>query len=520
MKFYRTIILAAFAMAPLLAFGQNRYDALRFSQQYYQGTARSIAMGNAFTALGGDMGAITINPAASGVYRHSEFALTPSIVNSVSSTDYLNNVSKENRTRFNISNVGYVGNFQTGRKSGILNFSFGIIANQTNNFDSRSSAYGQTASSSWLSAQADYLANSGIAGSSLTMPADNPNYPFYNTNATWKSILAWNTWLIENHDGDEYKYIAATEYIDDAGNYNIEGPLNQRYYQQTTGYTEDVTLNFGGNVSNKFFFGINLTFQSINYQHYESYSETSANQLDFYTLFDTFKYEFNYSTKGLGFNMKAGIIYLPVAGLRLGASVSTPTWMTLTDVSYEDITSTVYGENYSASTPYNNYQYKVNAPFRWSAGAAYTFGKIALVSVDYEGASYSQTKFVTNSSMSTSDIAYFNEENYQMRNNFRTVSNIRAGVEVKVIPSLAIRAGYSFYDSAEKGYHGQIQYASAGLGYSDKSGFFADVAYQQQCNKLTDSYSFYSYNLYDSSIPVATENYLNWKVLLSIGFRF
>ena len=44
---------------------QTMYDALRFSENNYEGTARTIAMGNAFTALGGDPGAVTINPAGS-----------------------------------------------------------------------------------------------------------------------------------------------------------------------------------------------------------------------------------------------------------------------------------------------------------------------------------------------------------------------------------------------------------------------------------------------------------------------
>ena len=56
---------------------QNMWDAYRYSQQFNEGTARSVAMGNASVALGGDMGNISINPAASGVYRYHEFVITP-----------------------------------------------------------------------------------------------------------------------------------------------------------------------------------------------------------------------------------------------------------------------------------------------------------------------------------------------------------------------------------------------------------------------------------------------------------
>ena len=62
-------------------------------------------MGNAMTALGGDMGALSYNPAASGVYRYSEFTLTPSLYSGVTTTGFLNGSFKDSRTRFALSNV-------------------------------------------------------------------------------------------------------------------------------------------------------------------------------------------------------------------------------------------------------------------------------------------------------------------------------------------------------------------------------------------------------------------------------
>ena len=70
------IIGAVTSMAPATAGAQSAYDAYNYSYTDYYGTARSIALGNAFTALGGDIGGITVNPAGSGVYRYSEIELT------------------------------------------------------------------------------------------------------------------------------------------------------------------------------------------------------------------------------------------------------------------------------------------------------------------------------------------------------------------------------------------------------------------------------------------------------------
>ena len=55
---------------------QTTPDALRFSRITGTGSARSAAMGGAFGALGGDLSAIHINPAGTGVYRKAEVSYT------------------------------------------------------------------------------------------------------------------------------------------------------------------------------------------------------------------------------------------------------------------------------------------------------------------------------------------------------------------------------------------------------------------------------------------------------------
>ena len=48
-------------------FAQGEMDAYRFSQTELNGTARSMSMGGAFGALGGDMSVMSHNPAGLGV---------------------------------------------------------------------------------------------------------------------------------------------------------------------------------------------------------------------------------------------------------------------------------------------------------------------------------------------------------------------------------------------------------------------------------------------------------------------
>ena len=51
---------------------QTMSDALTLGQTNYYGTARTLGMGNAVTAVGGDMGSISINPAGGAVSAFSQ----------------------------------------------------------------------------------------------------------------------------------------------------------------------------------------------------------------------------------------------------------------------------------------------------------------------------------------------------------------------------------------------------------------------------------------------------------------
>lgn len=58
-------------------FAQGDYEAFRFSQIEYQGTARYMGAGGAFSATGGEFSAISVNPAAIGLYKRHEVTFTP-----------------------------------------------------------------------------------------------------------------------------------------------------------------------------------------------------------------------------------------------------------------------------------------------------------------------------------------------------------------------------------------------------------------------------------------------------------
>ena len=68
--------IGMFFLGGNMLFAQGEMDAYTLSQKDLSGSARSMAMGGAFGALGGDISAMSHNPAGIAVYRSSEVRLT------------------------------------------------------------------------------------------------------------------------------------------------------------------------------------------------------------------------------------------------------------------------------------------------------------------------------------------------------------------------------------------------------------------------------------------------------------
>lgn len=511
----KLIICALLFCSTATIYAQNAYDALRFSQQYPEGTARSTAMGNAMTALGGDIGSITINPAASAVYRYSEIVITPSVTTSSSNASYLGYSQSASKTRAGISNFGFVGNYTTGRKhAGLVNWSFGLAINKQNNFTNAREIYGRTNSTSWLSA----LAHNTDGIYAPDMDLNDNNNPYYRSNASWNSILAWNCSLLDTLPGTNNSYIAATENLD-GYDISVAGDLDQRFASSSIGNITEATINFGGNFSNKLYLGVNIGLQSISYKYQEFYAESALNSAAFNSGFSNFSTSYRYSAVGTGLNIKAGMIYVPLDWLRFGASISTPTWVYMNE-EWENSMNANFNDGYSQNllSPLGNFSYRLNTPFRWNVGTAVRLGSLGAISADYERANYSQCKLI--------DQGYqfgYTDENDEIKSVLGTQNIVRVGAEFNVMPSFAIRGGYQYYSSpyANALKDDARHIGSLGAGYSVQCGagnFFADLAYQQLLKKETEKFS-----LYDNTTiaaPEGTAKGNNWKILLTLGFRF
>ena len=558
-----TILLAV--SSAVMSVAQTPYDAWLFSENNYEGTARSAAMGNAFTALGGDLGAVGINPAGSAVAGYSQLTLTPSLTFSANTAfgvpydgnnlTYFQNRMVSRMTRMSIPNVGFTFNFDTGRKSGLKNVTIGFVANASNSWNEDVYAKGSNRETSFLAAAA-WDAQKEIAWMNQHKAPGEPDFTsrdFLAENAyrymNWKDVVGYRSGFFSSIDQEGKEFAGATEIAYQGGSHALAGEVDQSYGRSVSGNKYEYVFNIGANISDFVYLGFNLGINSLTYGYSHYFKESAVDMYDFenrfidndtgaehVTYFDRAKYNYSYSAEGSGVFAKLGIIVTPGNGLRFGAAIQTPTATTIrtewqekgetrfADPSFDGDAASILGEN----------EYRFNSPWRANFGLAYTLGKLAVVSADYEVAAFGGMRYkIDRLSMSDTEIEDYEIMNEDIRNMYGAAHHLRVGAEVKPISGLSVRAGYNMTTSAqtheldlrtEEYYEIDRTYShsvSAGLGFSSKRSFFADIAcrYAIPVNEYIYPYTDY---LESSGVlsPEILNRHSNIKVLLTLGWRF
>ncbi len=509
----------AFAILSLNANAQNAYTAYTLSDNKAEGTARSVAMGNAMTALGGDLGAISINPASSAVYKYNEASITPAFYNSSVNTNCAGIDTKSTRTTFGLANFGGLAYLPVGNKhTGLVSFSFGLTYNKQNNFNMTVRNNALVNGSSY----ADALANNMNGYLGYDMDINNSQDPFRNFGVgMWPYILAWNGSIVDSLDVDPRGFVAGTYYDPQA--YNSYQTYNRKQY----GSNSVTNINTGFNFGNKFYVGVTIGLHSVWNKIEETYTEESTDvdgQTSFSDSgFDFMRQYYHQTTSGSGIDFQLGLIYTPAPFVRLGASISSPTWYFLTDKCYWDL-DTYFDDNYHASigSPEASFDYRVNTPFRYSLGAALTFPWGAF-SVDYEGTTYSQARLHNSPSTEHAFEEDFSGINTEIKSVFDRSDKIRFGAEINPVPYFSLRGGFQYGTAGLKkevfGKTIESYIGSFGIGFTTKCGFFTDIAYQQSIKKQTLIYD--AGDLVSDYVCAETPiTKKDWRLLFTFGYRF
>ncbi|MAC95118.1 MAG: hypothetical protein CMC96_06430 [Flavobacteriales bacterium] len=421
------ILTYSLIIASLGAFAQNYTDALRFSRMQNLGTARFNAMGGSFGALGGDLSAISVNPAATGVYRNSEFTFTTALSIRDNESLYNNSFSQDSRANFNIGNIGYVGSYK-GNQNGWKNYSFAIGHNRINNFHNNQRIKGNSLNqSSIIDDYVNYL-NSNQVDVGVVEGYGNNQTVFGPSQAYWLYLINPVT---NTQYEREIRNTSAVEQIES---------LEQRGHQSETYFS------FGGNYQDRLYVGANISLQSMRFESNRLFEEnyiypTPATSNDSVGIY--YAEETNLLMQGNGFNFKLGAIYKVNESIRLGASVHAPTFYNISEeYTFDAISEFSEGTAYEEETVINNWNYKLRTPMRYMASLAYVFKNIGLFNIEYEYVDYTQAKFDDKRRYE----ADYSEANLGIRNTLKNTHNIRVGAEVRAEP-FVVRAGFRYEDN-------------------------------------------------------------------------
>jgi hypothetical protein len=494
MKKTALILILVYAFF-LNGFSQNVDDALRYSQVFYSGTARFMSMGGAFTALGGDLSAISLNPAGAGVFRSFEFSLTPQLYYNNTSSTFNNSKTSDFRYATNLNQLGFVANIiSSGNETGLVNLNFAYSFNRTNNFNENITINGVSNNSS----MADYFASQANGSTKNEL-----------FGSAW---LANQTWLIDTLSGSSSKYGTIFSQYGD----NTSSTYGQTIRRVITddGYTGEHSFSIGANYSNKYFFGATLGISTLNYTGHIEHLESDDDNVIY--DFKNFTYTDHLNATGTGYSLKIGTIIKPVDFLRIGLALHTPIVYRINENYYDNITSNfdivVDGiTNYEASNNTMRYKYTLTTPMRALAGVAFQIRKVAIISVDYEYVNYSMSRF-----SNASDNYDYYAENQGIKDILKSASNIRVGAEYR-INNVYLRGGYSYYGSAFKSteINNNLDYnaLSFGIGMRQQN-FYFDLAY----SALSGTSKYYMYN--DSNLQPASIITARNTFVATIGFKF
>lgn len=518
--------------------GMMASDLYELSQVNFGfGSARSMAMAGAFTSLGGDISSMGINPAGLGMYRTSEFSITP-MMGFQRSQNSAASWGKNHSNRFAMSNVGLVLNLFENSDTKLVSLNFGIGYNRIADLNYR---YGYHSASEPSLAPLRSIADAfslqmGYGGLYPEKPNGPLNYD-YRDSYFWGGILAYNGFLLDAV-GEPGNMLWTTEH-----RIGANAGVGHTLGVESRGSISEVDVSFGMNFTNKFYVGATLGLQIVNWKRGFYYSEDYlyngqplyADGTPLTTPAEWMDYDQMVNISGTGINLKIGAVYRPIPALRMGVAFHTPTSYSL-DRKYQAF----MGTNFSLPENGNNGDltptlsdigvdaWVANSPSRLMLGLSYTFGHFAVISADYERTWYNGMRMM--------DVPVGFDilpEDYrrQIKDDYKGGNTLRVGGEIKPLRFLSLRAGYGLsdsmlrYDRAEYNSRPQTyktEAITAGIGLS-LGRTTLDFGYQNISQKLSEYYLYWatdSAGEMNTASALYTTSFRRHYAVLTIGYRF
>ena len=539
MMYMKRLYIAVLILAAVLpATAQDTYESARLLGSDLNGTARYVGMGGAMEALGADISTISTNPAGIGLFRHSVASVSFGLVSQPDGEKF-DDLGKMNMS---FDQAGFVYSSKVSRKSFV---NVGFNYHKSRNFDQ-------------LLAAANSLRHASVNGLS---------YHKSEKENVRKGGFYWDV----NNSGDVIGYEDASspnraqtfsqmDYINfNALNPDFDEELNlwmgyneADYYlfnRAHRGWISDFDFNVSGNQSDRFYWGVTLGIHDVRYKGYSVYTERLTNINDSNTGYDGVEDYVDYmddrKIEGTGIDIKAGVILRPIeeSAFRVGLSVSTPTWYELTttnDTYFNNDSEYGIEDNWASG---ESYDFRYFTPWKFGASIGHTIGNNVALGFSYEIADYSTSvnRILSGQTNSNGYERSYSDPDmkYNTKSSLKTVSLLKAGIEYKPDPALAVRLGYNYQSSAyEKNGYRDAMLDSPGVAYSSTTdyvnwgdthrltfglgyrtdGWNFDLAYQYN----TTSGDFHPMQVYDAGQDTGVMKVYNKRhqLLLTLGYTF
>lgn len=512
---------------------QDIYKVETLSGSDLNGTARFVGMGGAMNALGADISTMGSNPAAIGMYRRGDIAISGSATiqpNGESMADI-------DRARGSFDQAGFVYACKVGGKN-LKYVNFGFNYQKRRNFKNYigidNAAVSEGMSQSWQMVDLAYYNNSW-----LDLDAGSSDYKY----TTPLTVVGYDAQMIAPTRNESGKVTG----------YEPSYAQGYNYHRAQWGGIQQYDFNLSFNFQNQIYAGITFGVYDVNLHSRLDYGETLTDNSGATAAYNMQNEEY---LTGTGFDIKLGLILRPIEDnpFRIGFSVSTPIFYDLTQnsylwmrspYSYEDNQGNSY-ESTEADTQVGDFDYRIRTPWKINLSMATTVGNWLALDAEYEVSCYNgaQIRYPDYDSYdyyytsSTKDDAQAAEIDACLQ----AQHTFRIGAEAKLAKGVYGRLGYNyvskafkddaflnlFTDSPSYAYStntdyvnlGAINRVTAGLGVRGKH-FYADVAYQYQAQKG----DVFAYHLpaddgVTNRLKAQQVDLNRHNVLFTIGYKF
>ena len=520
------IFLLALSFFVSIVQSQEISDAMRYTQDNLNGTARFRAMSGAFGALGGDLSSLNVNPAGSAVFTNNQMTLTLSNFDTKNKSNYFGTTASEKNNSFDLNQAGAVFIFNNKNSNStwkkislgvnyenISNFDNGIFSagtNPNNSIGDYFLSYANNSNNGAPIPQEFVNTNSGESISDLYsfLGSNLPNnqYPNLNGFAAQQAFLGYQGFVLNAADQTNNSLYISN--VPKGGNYYQENSI------YSTGYNGKLSFNAATSYKDQLYIGLNLNSHFTDFHKSSTfYEDNDAPLTSDYTV-SRLSFENDLYTYGTGFSFQLGAIAKITNEIRLGLAYESSTWYTLNDELSQRLNVVSSATNAEDTNDVVNPQvvniyepYKLQTPSKLTGSFAYVFGKSGLISIDYAVKDYSNTKF------KPVNDPYFIDLNSDMNSILDTTGELRIGAEYK-IEALSLRAGYRYEQSPYKNslIIGDLTGYSAGIGYSFGS-TKVDLAYSYA--KRNSQQGFFNKGFTDG----ASIDAINNNISLTLAFE-